>query len=79
MSVRRILTVPNPILREKSISVEKVDKESKNIDKKVSNSKYNLFRRQYVLLWEYMTEKFDKTENINLGEGHVSNLSTGIL
>ena len=31
MSVRRILTVPNPILREKSISVEKVDKEIKNL------------------------------------------------
>jgi hypothetical protein len=52
---------------------------SKNIDKKVSNLKYNLFRRQYVLLWEYITERFHKTENINLGEGHVSNLSTGIL
>ncbi len=31
MSVRRILTVPNPILREKSISVEKIDKEIKNL------------------------------------------------
>ena len=51
----------------------------KNLNQSVSSSKYNLFRRQYVLLWEYIKNKYPSTNNINLGEGHLSNLSTGIV
>jgi len=51
----------------------------KNLNKESSNLKYNLFRRQYVLLWEYIKNNYPSTKNINLGEGHLSNLSTGIV
>ena len=39
---------------------------------------YDLHRRQYVLLWEYLLGLNTETEYQNLGEGHSSNLSTDI-
>ena len=31
MTIRKILTIPDPLLRKKSLSVEKVDKEIRNL------------------------------------------------
>ncbi len=42
-----------------------------------SAKQYHLFKRQYVLFWEYLT-KNTTTDIINLGEGHPANMSTDI-
>ena len=42
-----------------------------------SAKQYHLFKRQYVLFWEYLT-KNTNTDIINLGEGHPANMSTDI-
>ena len=50
--------------------------EKKNHEGRVFS--YDLHRRQYVLLWEYLLGLNTGTKYQNLGEGHPSNLSTGM-
>jgi hypothetical protein len=38
-----------------------------------------LYRRQYVLFWEYLLDFINSPKYVNLGEGHPSNLTTGML
>ena len=41
MTLRKILTIPDPILREKSLPVDKVDKEIKNLMDDMLNTMYD--------------------------------------
>ena len=50
----------------------------KTIKEVKKDSVHNLFRRQYVLFWEYLCLYKNQVYYHNLGQGHPSNLSTDI-
>ena len=50
----------------------------KTIKETKTSNMHNLFRRQYVLFWEYLMRYKEGTYFNNLGQGHPSNLSTDI-